>query len=127
MFKIYNFKFKFKNKTKKPGKPINKRDYLRNIITILFLFKFYLLSFKNNNIKIYSIINLNKHPLLISITYNNYITIHLINNRVLLVLNSFIPVTLKEIIKANTTTFLIINKNTRILKDILNKLINLNT
>ena len=63
-----------RNKTKKLRKLINKKDYFKNVITVLFSLKPYLLSFKSDNIKVYFIINLT------FITYNNYVVIHLINN-----------------------------------------------
>ena len=78
------------------------------------------LKIKNLKWGIYvTLYSLCKHPLSVSIFYNNYRAIYLINLKVLFKLNTFILAKNNKAVKYNIIIFSIIKKETRIIRNIL--------
>jgi hypothetical protein len=72
-------------------------------------------------LKVYLILDFSRYPLLKSTLLDNYSITHVINNVYILNKGTFIKECLKHIIKARTSSFLIINHNTYTIKSILNE------
>ena len=78
------------------------------------------------NIKIYIItLDFLKYLLLVSILFDNYKVIYLVNNLNLLNKRSFIKLNINNYIKISILKLLILSKKTKILKNIFNKVISL--
>jgi hypothetical protein len=73
------------------------------------------------SIKIYTILDFLKHLLLKSTLFNNYNTIHLVNNKKRLNKGSFIKLPVELVIKARTSILLITRHGTRTFKGLFNK------
>ena len=73
------------------------------IINLLLLFK---------TLRVYAMLNIGRHLLSLSMLFNNYRVINLINDRSLLKPNTFIKVSKKESIKVKTLSLLIISHST---------------
>jgi hypothetical protein len=71
-------------------------------------------------IGVYTTLDFLRYPLLVSTLINNYSAIHLVNNKDLLELRSFIKVITNKSVKVGLFTLLILGHGTRIIKRILN-------
>ena len=70
---------------------------------------------------VYATLDFSRHLLLVSTLLNNYSTTNLVNNRALLVLDTFIKVRVDKCVKARSLSLLILGRSKRVLKNILDR------
>ena len=70
---------------------------------------------------VYTILDFLYYLLLVSILLNNYSTTNLVNNRALLILDTFIKAKADKYIKASSLSLLILGRSKYILKNILDR------
>jgi hypothetical protein len=72
-------------------------------------------------------LDFSRYLLFTSTLLNNYSAMHLVNNKELLVLKSFIKVAYNKCVEANSSSFSILRHNKRVIKKVLNNAISLNS
>jgi RAB protein geranylgeranyltransferase component A len=72
-------------------------------------------------------LNFSRYPLFISTLLNNYNAMHLINNKELLELKSFIKVAYNKCVEAGSLNFPILRHSKRVIKKVLNSVASLSS
>jgi hypothetical protein len=78
-------------------------------------------------VKLYITLDFAKYPLLASTLLNNYKATHLINNKYLLKLGSFIKASYNKCVEAGSSSFPILKRGTKVIKKALNGTSSLNS